>query len=169
MRPLLVVLVWIVILGGLRLYMQTRHLFVSRHEEQVVIKPLPGEYTLEVTPTFAAKSGNDPFAGTRQPALVVLLNGHEIVHHQADMASGVKETFRWDTTKVPITTEKNEFHVEMFTPDAGVDQSLGARLALIRDGRMMADATIWSPAGEPLRDVVRLDVPEIQTPEAHSH
>jgi hypothetical protein len=171
MRPFLVVLIWVVILGGLTLYMRTRDSLRPKEQQTLVVKPPPGVYEVELTPTFDVQGGEDAFAlnPEKKPALVLLLNGREIARVEEPLPAGVPQSYRWDQAKTPVAAGENEFKVELHAPPDSLQQVHGARLRLLRDGEVIGDQTLWSPAGAPLNDVVRIDVVPAKTNDEQPH
>ena len=195
MRPLAVILIWVVILGGLGIYMQSREYFSPREEQEYEIEPAPGEFTLEVTPTFDATGGVDPYAldPAPQPAFTLKLDGVEIVRREEPMRAAHPTTIQWDLEKWPLVVGKNEFFIDMPTPqrgddsdaddfsldlddseeadaDHGVNAVYGVRLRLLRDGAEVDSQTLWSEPGKPVKGkmFIELDRPPSADPH-HEH
>lgn len=163
MRLLAVILIWVAILGGLALYMQSRKFFSPTEENVYVIQPAPGEFTLEVTPTFDAQGGVDPFAldPVAQPAFVLSLRGKEIVSYDETALAGQPIEVSWDSEDAPLEVGGNEFHIKMTTPTADANTVYGVRLRLLRDGAEVDSRTLWSQPGSPVDGVfpIQLDQP----------
>ena len=164
MRPLAVILIWVVILGGLALYMQSRHYLVPSDDSGYVIQPAPGIFTLEVMPTFDAQGGVDPYGETLdpQPSFTLLLRGKEIVSYEQSIQAGLPTTIPWDPDKWPLEVGDNEFFIEVPTPttkqdDFAIDPKeelattnkvYAVRLRLLRDGAEVDSKTLWSEPGK---------------------
>jgi len=89
MRPFLAVAVWVVILGGLFVYSRARHLIVPLPEQTTAIKPLPGEFSLELTPTYDVPAGDD-FAAEKTDPIVLSLNGREVFRRPTPAPAGTR-------------------------------------------------------------------------------
>ena len=170
MRLVAVISIWIVILGGLALYMQSRYVLSPSPENVYEIQPAPGVYTLEVIPTFDAQGGIDPFGEQliAKPAFTLLLRGDEIVRHEESMQAAVPTTVTWDTERWPLQVGDNEFFIELPTPqrdefavdaEENVEKVYGVRLRLLRDGAEVDSQTLWSEPGKPVKGAmfIKLD------------
>lgn len=170
MRLLAVIAIWIVILGGLALYMQSRDVFSPAPENVYEIQPAPGVFTLEVIPTFDAQGGVDPFGEelTSKPSLILLLRDEEIVRFEQPMPAAIPTTITWDLEKWPLEEGDNEFFIEMLTPqrdefavdsEDNVEAVYGVRLRLLRDGVEVDRQTLWSEPGKPVKGAmfIKLD------------
>ena len=174
MRPLAVILVWVVILGGLAVYMNTRDYLNPRTEHVYEIQPAPGEFILEVTPTFDVQGGVDDFSldATSQPAFVVSLGGEDIITHEQSARAGIPIALKWDTDRTPLEVGKNEFHIEMTTPADEIDVAHGVRLRLLRDGAEVAASTLWAEPGLPVKGILPIqldDSPATEHDDSHNH
>ena len=155
MRLAAVILVWVVILGGLALYMRTRQHLTPQENTGYVIQPAPGKFTLELTPTFEARGGVNDFAlePVEQAAFVLSLGGKEIVSYAQTMPAGVPQEITWDTEQHPLVLEKNEFHIRTTTTPEDISMIHGMRLRLLRDGEEIDRHTLWSQPGRPVEGV----------------
>jgi len=173
MRPVLAILVWVVILGGLYGYMRFRDRLAPRPEEVFRVSPAPGNFSVELTPTFDAQGGVDPFAldPVAKPAIVLWLNGTEIVRYEQTARAGIPVEFTWDTDEVPLELEKNEFRIQVRTPGDNPNAVRGVRLRLLRDGAEVASETLWSEPGQPVDGVVRINIEgaELETEDPADH
>ena len=172
MRPLAVILIWVVILGGLAIYMQSRQYFSPPEGNIYVIQPAPGKFSLEITPTFEAAGGVDPFAlePVAKPAFVLSLRGLEIVRYAETIPAGRSVEVTWDLDSSPLEVGGNEFHVQTTTPPADPNAVHGVRLRLLRDGAEVDSRTLWSQPGKPVEGVfpIQLDRPWADDRE-HAH
>lgn len=178
MRPLYVLVVWVVILGGLWLYTAARDAVSPSSTPAIEIQPAPGIYELELTPTFDAAPAVDPFATDTgvQPTVKVSLRGRQIVRYDEPIKSGIPLRFSWDTRATPLELEKNELLVELLTPPQ--DSTMigeeakglrGVRVHLLRDGETIADEMIWSQPGAPVVGDVDLVIKPQQQADEHDH
>jgi hypothetical protein len=169
MRPLAVILIWVVILGGLALYMQSREVFSPPPEHVYEIQPAPGVFTLEVIPTFDAEGGGGDFAIEKvdQPAFTLLLRGNEIVRYDDPMQAAQKTIIQWNLEKWPLEVGDNEFFIEMPAPqrdafaveDSAAENAVyGVRLRLLRDGAEVDSKTLWSEPGGPVQGAMFIEL-----------
>jgi len=141
MRPLLALLVFTTILGGLQVYMKIR----PHATPPAVIAGLEaaGQISLEITLTFPA--GADPFAidADDSPSLLVVFQGNELLRVTESIEPG--ETIRIDD--VPnVTVGINEFYVRASPRD--LDESPRAiRVRVLGDNHPLAEESIWSQPG----------------------
>ena len=171
MRPLAVILVWVIIIGGLAVYMRTRDHFNSPPEHAYEIEEAPGEFTLELTPTFDAQGGVDEFAlePVEQPAFVLSLGKREITSYEKTARAGVPIEITWDTDAIPVEVGENEFHIRMTTPTDDEQVAHGARLRLLRDGAEVGSQTIWARPGHPVEGVFLIRLETSTPPHAEDH
>jgi hypothetical protein len=161
MRPFYALLVWVLILGGLWAYIEARDAFDQPATTAIHVQPAPGEYALELTPTFDATGGIDPFAlePTAKSAIVVRLNGREIVRFEENAPAGIPQRFTWNVDDAPVEVGRNELNVELSTPEGDARALRGVRVRLLRDDATIADEMIWSQPGAPVMGDVDLIVP----------
>ncbi|MCA9268961.1 MAG: hypothetical protein KDA41_10850 [Planctomycetales bacterium] len=163
MRPLAVVVIWVVTLGGLWLYMQTRSSLLPRPTESAQIAVASGEFAIELTPTFNASGGVDEFSldVSAQPVVVVALNGQEIVRDKQPAAAGVARKHTWDFAAAPLHAAKNEFQLRAQTPPSDASAHHGLRFRLLRDDATVVDTTVWAPPGQPIEAAIPVALPAI--------
>ncbi len=162
MRPLAAIVTSAVILGGLQLYMVLREryrppapTFVERFTEDA--------YGMELTLTFRA--ARDAFEFDDEgPVLSVLFRG-DIVFAADD---AVDANVPVVVDNIPgIVVGANEFVVHALTGGTDWDTSHAVRIRLLRNGLPIAEQTLWSDPGEPVRGTVFLDVPEALREDEH--
>ena len=166
MRILAVIAIWVAIIGGVSLYMNTR----PEITRAIAVVPQgigAGEpFRLEATPTFTAEA--DPFAlegETGETAFVVWLNGREVLKASEESRAGI-----------PVVLEPvdgliegvNELYVEASPPVGFGGESYGVRLRLLNSGVAVAEETFWSEDGSRVTGVLRVDLAE-KEPEADGH
>ena len=167
-RFVYVLLIWVVLLGGLQLFLQTRSQgrVVSVPEVEVA----SGQYRLEVTTTFAVEP--DPFAlsvdvNDLAPALLVQLEGRALVTITDRLEAGKPIIVQ------PLTGMKvgrNEFLVKAHPPPAQAQRANALRLSLFRDEKLLAERSSWSIPPEPLVATITVEVePEVEKETDHDH
>ena len=169
-RLVMAVCVWVVIVGGLAAYTQLRDRFRRPPVAAIQAVAAPGRFEVEITPTFDVAGGVDPFAleTTHQPALVLSLNGREILRQEQPLAAG--RPFRAPITRGQngLRVGANEFYVQFKTPTDHGERAHGARLRLLRDGTAVADETVWASPGATLTAAVPLTVSAVQAATAET-
>ncbi len=155
-RVIMAAAVWVVIVGGVGLYMNRR---VDAPPVQAVeTREAQGSYTLEVTPSFAAET--DPFALTTDTsaspaALRVLVNGQVALERESEVAGG--QPIRVDD--VPGLIEGgNEFYVEANPPLSEGSRSHAVRVRILCDGEALAEHSLWSEEGGRIAATFRLAI-----------
>ena len=149
MRVVLAIAIWVVILGGLAAYFATRHAVQPAAVQQQQLAPLPGEFYVELMPTYDVPAKDD-FALVAIDPVTLSLNSHEIYVHTQPAAAGQTIEVRWYLEQVPLIAGKNEFYVVAAPPGGAFKSAPGIRLRLMRDGAVQDEQTIW---GEPQRKV----------------
>lgn len=172
MRILGALLAWVVIAGGVHVYLERRApppppaAFVARQAQ--------GVYALEVTPSFGVAP--DPFAldlgeGEAKPALVVRLQGKDVLRASEKLEPGKPVLV---SPLEGLVIGRNEFYVTANPPQDAIGRANAVRVRVLRDGRPLdgAERTLWSVAGTAVEGTFTLDVPEpAAQPEdgAHGH
>lgn len=172
MRILGAFLAWVVIAGGVHVYLERRapppppEAYVERHAE--------GVYALEVTPSFGVAP--DAFAldlgdGDAKPALVVKLKGKDVLRETKKLEAG-KPVLVAPLEGVAIGL--NEFYVSANPPSETINRANAVRVRVLRDGQPLggAERTLWSVAGTAVEGTFTLDVPEPavhKEDDAHGH
>lgn len=169
MRIVLALLIWVVLAGGLALYMHNRSTVQSAPE--MVLHAAHGEFAVEVTTTFPLEP--DPFAlrsdgNEDASALVVRVNGREVLRRTERVEPGA-----------PIVVERitglaqgdNEFYVEATPPLNMVGRSQAVRVRVLQDSSVIADHSLWSDQGNRIAAVfpVHIDRPETKERGSHGH
>jgi len=155
MRPLLVLVITLAILGGLQLYMATRSV-VHPNASAYAPPAATGRFSLEVTLTFDA--GPDAFAlqVDDAPSVLVQHRGQDLIRSTRPVASGT--TLRADDV-AGVVAGRNEFSVRATPQEDAGDVARALRVRVFRDEVPVADETFWSEPGEPVEGVIALDVP----------
>lgn len=146
MRFALVALIWLVLVGGLTLYMQER----DRHQAPRIAEPVtqaaPVEaYTLELTPSFA--TATDPYALTGEPGaeatLLARLGARDLYRSDRPLTAGVTVSVH----PVPgLVLGHNEIYLRAVPPPGeALDHAL--RVRLLQGGRVILDQTLWGEKG----------------------
>ena len=166
--------------------MQARRYLAPPPAYVYAIQPAPGEFTLEVTPTFDAQGGVDAFGETLdvQPSFVLSLRGNEVVRYEEPIQAALPTSIKWDNEKWPLEVGKNEFFIDILTPQRNEDEFglnidddtdaanrvYAVRLLLLRDGAEVSSQTLWSEPGQPVKGkmFIELDAqPDTHHDDAH--
>jgi hypothetical protein len=168
-RILLAIAVWVVVVGGTSLYLRLHEARASANRP-VVVERLVAGYRLELTPTFAAAP--DPFAlqldaSATAPALVVKLNGEELLRRTDTVAAGEVIVLE----ELPqLRAGENEIFIEAAPPGEAALQSHALRVRVAHGAEMVADQTLWSTPGAALSGGVRFTAGDTAAAgDAHEH
>jgi hypothetical protein len=166
-RILAAIAVWLVLVGGTGLYLR-QHEARAASGEAAPEAPLAAGYRVELTPTFAAAP--DPFAlqldaAATAPALVVRLNGTEILRRADNVVAG--EVIVLEEIP-PVAEGANELFVDAAPTGDAALQSHALRVRVMRGAETIADETVWSVPGAALSGGVTFTA-HVATEAAHDH
>ncbi len=147
MRFLLVVVIWIVIVGGLWSYICQRD---ARRQQLIATSPVDltveGQFSLEITPTFSTE--DDPFAlktsDGNAPPFEVKFNGNTVAINTQELLRG--QTIRHENV-VGVLAGHNEIFVNASPPIAENSLEHGIRVKFYQDHTLVIDQTIWADQG----------------------
>lgn len=168
LRFVYVILIWVVLFGGLQLFLQTRS--QGRVVSIPDVEVASGQYRLEITTTFAVEP--DPFAlavdvNDLAPALLVQLEGRPLVTITDRLEAG-KPVIVQPLTGVKVG--RNEFLVKAHPPSAQAQRANALRLSLFRDEKLLAERSVWSTPPEPLVATITVEVePEVEEDADYDH
>lgn len=164
MRFVAVIVIWIILIGGLQLFLGHRRSLAPI--ENYIQAHASGLYRLDITSTFTAKP--DPFAlnienDNSSSAVVIQLGGHDIFNTNESIEAGRAITI----TPLPdLQIGKNEFYIEINPP---LDQAQAVRIRLFQDDRLIQQKSFWSEPGERLVGTFTVDISEHATQEDSDH
>ena len=163
MRPLLALAIVIGILGSVAAYMkfQAAHQVVAEAPQEKAAK---ASYNLEVTLTFDAAA--DAFALQDATSLLVTFRGYAILKKTEPVIAG--ESLKVEDV-AGIVEGRNEFFLQATPSDTGGASQHAARVRILQAENVVAEQTMWSPAGEPVQGLLTLEVPATSTEAAHEH
>lgn len=160
MRPVLALLLSLTIFGAVGGYLQFLRevrIALAKQEQQADREvAAKDQFSLEVTLTFDAGGGSAFSVEPAQaPALRVLLRGREVLRIDEPLAAGT-----------PVRVEKiegvvegaNEFFVEAHPASQEAPIAHALRVQVLRNGHPVAEETLWSAPGLPVRGTVRIEV-----------
>jgi hypothetical protein len=156
MRPLLAIAVWVVLIGGLSWYMQTRQEVAAVQSFQPTA--LETKLTMEVNSSFAMEP--DPFAlqvdeRDQAVALLVRLNGRDVLKRTEKLADG-----SWivvDNVQ-GLVEGRNEFYVEAYPMLKEASQAHAVRIRVKREDQTIAERTLWSEPGSRIAATFSLEI-----------
>ena len=157
MRVLLAGCIWVVLVGGLALYMHGER--APEPTSVVATQSARGAFALELTASFSAEP--DPFAlvlddGPPPAAARVRCNGTDVLRVTGRLAPG--QPLR--VQPVPgLVVGANEFYVEAYPSLDRAGQAHAVRVRLLRDDQTIAEHTLWSDPGLPVCATFRIDIP----------
>lgn len=169
MRPLIAVLIWVVLVGGLLLYVRSRDAVDTAPSFRLV--PAQGTYSVEITTTFTAEP--DPFAlrvedEEKPSALSLKLNGKEVLRltDRVDAGSPIRvEPLRG------LVEGSNELYLEANPPAGEAGRSHAVRVRVLRDGIPLSDRSFWSGQGSKIATTLRVNLTPggQQEEDGHAH
>ncbi|MFN2355761.1 MAG: hypothetical protein ABR512_14725 [Desulfopila sp.] len=147
MRFVLTALIWLLILGGLSLYIFQRDRRIQAPIQAPVMQEVAGQnFILEITPTFSPEA--DPFALQGEdgdsPSLVIRTSQRELFRAQADLERGVPVQVQ---PVHGLMEGRNELYLQGTPSLSEAHRDHAVRLRLFRDNRVVADETLWGHGG----------------------
>ena len=147
MRLILVVIIWIVIVGGMWTYVWQRDAsVVGSAAETPIIELSSQQYSLEITPTFSVEE--DPFAlntsDTGSEQLELRLNGKLLTFANILLERGQVQLI--DNLK-GVVNGHNEIYLKASPPVSQFMLNHGIRVRLLENGAAIVDHTIWNSQG----------------------
>jgi hypothetical protein len=147
MRIALTVLIWLLMVGGLSLYIQQRdrRLPPGIQTPTTEAESMEG-YTLEITPTFSPEP--DPFALQRDPAasatLVVWLGERELFRSEQALPAGKTVSVH---PVAGLVVGRNELYLQAGPPLSEALMDHAVRVRLRQGNREVFDETLWGLSG----------------------
>jgi len=167
MRFLLVALLWLIIIGGLRMYF-------TEHQGNAVVPsvssaptPASGGYRLALTPTFSVEP--DPFAlqtdSNKDTGVIIRINGQPLNLGDRTLREGKVLLLEGLSG---VNQGNNDIFVQASPPVAESGRSQGLRVQLFVDETALLDTTLWSAEGALVSGTVPFAVP-MSKEAAHAH
>ena len=167
MRFVLAALIWLILVGGLSLYIHERDRRAPAEIRTPTTEAAPMEdFTLEITPTFATEA--DPFSlhgDTAAATMVVRLGERELFRSEQSLPAGVTVSVH---PVAGLATGLNELFLKAGPPlsEAQMDHAVNVRL--LQGSRVVFDETVWGRSGANVAGTVSFTI--TGTPEAeHDH
>lgn len=146
MRIALTLLIWLIMVGGLSLYIQQRDRRMPAAVAAPTMEAAPAEeYTLEITPTFSPEP--DPFAiGGDQAAssLVVRLGERVLLRSSQALPAGRPVTVH---PLEGLAVGHNELYLQVSPPVGEAPMDHAVRVRLLQGNREIFDDTVWGVNG----------------------
>jgi len=147
MRIALTALIWLLMVGGLSLYIQQRNLRLPAEVRAPVTETAPmDDYALEITPTFSPEP--DPFAlqgdTTAAATLLVRLGERELFRSEQSLPAGKTITVQ----PLPgLVVGRNELYLRASPPVREAHMDHAVRVRLLQGTRELLDQTLWGLSG----------------------
>lgn len=167
MRPILAIIIWLVLIGGLSAYMHGRE--EIHRATSYEVRKLTEDFALEVTTTFDVEP--DPFAlrtdtQASAPALLVRVNGQEALRRSDRVDRGIPQRLE----PVPgLIQGRNEIYLEANPPLDQAGHSLAVRVRVFRGDQPVADQSLWSDQGSSIAATFPVDIQPEKLPEPIPH
>ena len=154
MRPFLVVLLTVAVLGGTKWFIDSHQPVDDGPSLQLI--QAPGDFTVEVTLSFDA--GPDEFSldETDAPSLLLQLNGVEVLR-RADTIPAEESPLRIQSVD-GLVVGRNEFYLEVSPADTSSIQPRAVRVRVFKDGTPIAKETLWPEPGDVIQGTIALEV-----------
>ncbi len=155
MRPLIAIMIWVVLVGGLTSYMNARQTV----SEPVALKTETDQSDYKVVITTSFSSQRDPYEPNTLDgsgnALTLKLNGMDILSLRDSSAAGQSITI--DNIN-SVLIGPNEFLLEVNPPHETLKTAGAVRVQLFRFHTELMDRTFWADPGAKIASTFRLDV-----------
>lgn len=147
MRFALTILVWLVMVGGLTLYIDQRDRRAPAEVKAPAAEAAQQEaFTLEITPTFTTAA--DPYALQGDPAasatLVVRLGERELYRSDRPLPAGKSLSLH---PVAGLVVGRNELYLRAAPPLGEAPQDHALRVRLRQGVRVVFDQTLWGESG----------------------
>jgi len=168
MRFILTALIWVLMLGGLSLYIYQR----DRHAPVPVQAPVTHEvssldFILEITPTFSPEA--DPFAlqgDTGDTTSLVVRTAHrELFRAEGGLERGVP--VRVQPVR-GLVEGRNELYLQAQPPFGEAHRDHAVRVRLLQGDRVVVDETIWGFSGASVAGTIPFTL-TTTAEDAHDH
>jgi hypothetical protein len=168
MRFALTALIWLLILGGLSLYIFQRDRRSQAPIQAPVMHEAAGQnFILEITPTFSPEP--DPFAlqgeAGDSPSLVVRTSQQELFRAEADLERGVPVQVQ---PVQGLVEGRNELYLQGTPPLSEAHRDHAVRVRLLKDNMVVADETIWGHGGAGVAGTISFTLTPMAE-DAHDH
>lgn len=141
MRFMLILLIWVVIIGSVILYIETREETAPGVISES--QPEPKTYNIELLASFPIEEDsfrkNDEIS--RQPAITVLLNGKSVFNKAANLSGSMHFYYK---RQLQFSDKKNEIYLEAHAPISYIGQNLALRLRILTGNTVIYEKTFWS-------------------------
>lgn len=147
MRIALAALIWLIMVGGLTLYIQQRDRRLPPAIRAPATEAAPmEEYALEITPTFSPEP--DPFALQGDPAaaasLLVRLGERELYRSGQPLPAGKTLSVH---PVAGLVVGHNELYLQATPPLSEALMDHAVRVRLLQGNRELFDQTLWGVSG----------------------
>lgn len=168
MRFALTVLIWLIMVGGLGLYIQQRDRRLPQGVPAPVTEAVQGEdYALEITPTFSPVP--DPFALQIDPdasaSLVVRLGERELFRSGKALPAGRIIALQ---PLAGLVAGQNELFLQASPPASEALQDHAVRVRLLQGARVIFDQTLWGVSGATVAGAIPFNL-EKRAEAGHDH
>jgi hypothetical protein len=161
MRLMYAAVVWLVFIGGVWLYMNTREEATAPGPAQLETPTAAAVYGLRVRATFVAAV--DPFALEAPAAeemvpVEIRVNGRP---QTVIMADDLEVGAVYRVTRLSgLHSGDNEIYIAASPPAESADRTHAVRLELLSEGRVVQEKTIWSDGTGRVAGVFMMNIPE---------
>ena len=170
MRFGLIILIWVVIVGGLGAYMQQRGQPDAAGTAIIAFEKAEDTYALTITTTFAVEP--DPFAiqvddKDKPPALTARLGNREILRITDRLEAGTPI----ELNPIPDLIEgENEIYLEANPPVGGSATSNAVKIQILHQNQPISEKIFWADPGSKIAGTFRFIISESEEKkDSHDH
>lgn len=168
MRIALTALIWLIMVGGLSLYIQQRDSRLPPAIQVPITEAAPREdYALEITPTFSPET--DPFALQGDPSasasLVVRLGERELFRGGKALPAGKTIAVK---PLDGLLVGHNELYLQASPPASEALLDHAVRVRLLQGARVVFDQTLWGASGATVAGTIPFNL-EKRAEAEHDH
>lgn len=148
MRIINSLLIWVIIIGGISVYMNHQRSGEPHEPDEIVTVDSAAPCTFELTATFSAEP--DPFAlsvGGEETgdALILKLGDKTLLKTSEAIQAGIPYIVG---PVSDIKNEVNEVYLKASPPADNFDRHNALRLRVVQEGQTIAETTLWASPGE---------------------
>jgi len=166
MRFALTALIWLVMVGGLTMYIQQRDRRLPPAIKTPATEAAPmEEYALEITPTFSPEP--DPFSlkGDPPASLLVRMGERELYRSWQPLPAGKTVTVH---PVAGLVVGRNELYLQASPPLSEALMDHAVRIRLLQGSREVFDQTLWGLSGAKVAGTIPFTL-EKSTEAGHDH
>ncbi len=169
MRIIGVILVWVLLIGGISVYMNYQNAGRQAAGLTPEVKTETSSCIIEITSTFTVEA--DPFsldseAGNQGNGLILKLGQRVLPVMAENIQAGIP--FRSDRID-DVDSGLNELYIQASPPSDDYTRHQAVRVAVMAGGRMIAEKTLWAEPGSTIAGTLGFKLADTDEEEEHDH